>query len=121
MDDFGIKFIRREHLQHLSDALQKETYEIVEDWTGNLYCGITLKWNYKKEHVNLAMPAYVMKQLPKYSHNVPVKLQHCPYAPNSNKYSKDNQSPSPLDESPRLDKAEKKCIQQIVGSFLYYA
>jgi hypothetical protein len=41
--DFGIKYTGREHLQHLYDALQRETYEIVEDWTGNLYCGITLK------------------------------------------------------------------------------
>jgi hypothetical protein len=63
VDNFGIKYIGREHLQHLYDALRKETYEIVEDWTGNLYCGITLKWNYKKHHVDLAVPAYVMKQL----------------------------------------------------------
>jgi hypothetical protein len=49
--------IGREHLQHLYDALRKETYEIVEDWTGNIYCRITLKWNYKKHHVDLAMPA----------------------------------------------------------------
>jgi hypothetical protein len=53
----GIKYIGQEYLQHLYDALQKETYEIVEDWAGDLYCGITLKWNYKKHHVDLAMPA----------------------------------------------------------------
>ncbi len=29
--------------------------------------------------------------------------------------------PSPLAESPRLNEAQKKRIQQIVGSFLYYA
>jgi hypothetical protein len=57
--DFGIKYIRHEHLHHLHNALCKETYEIVENWTSNLYCGITLKWNYKKHHVDLAMPAYV--------------------------------------------------------------
>jgi hypothetical protein len=43
VDNFGIKRIGRKHLQHLYDALQKETYEIVEDWTGKLYCGVTLK------------------------------------------------------------------------------
>jgi hypothetical protein len=61
VDNFGIKYIGHEHLQHLYDALHNETYEIVEDWMGNLYCGITLKWNYKKHHVDLAMPAYVKK------------------------------------------------------------
>jgi hypothetical protein len=41
--------------------------------------------------------------------------------PNPIKYGKDNQSPSPLDKSPCLNEAKKKCIQQIIGSFLYYA
>jgi hypothetical protein len=121
VDNFGIKYIGGEHLQHLYDALQKETYEIVEDWTGNLYCGIMLKWNYKKHHLDLAMPVYVMKQLTKYSHVAPLKPQYCPYSHNSIKYGKDNQSPSPLDKSPCLDEAQKKRIQQIVGSFPYYA
>ncbi len=121
MDDFGIKYIGREHQQHLYDALRKETYEIVEDWRGNLYCGITWKWNYEKHHVDLAMPNYVKKQLTKYSHIAPLQTQHCPYAPNPIKYGKDNQAPSPLDKSPCLHYAHKNPIQQIVSSFLYNA
>jgi hypothetical protein len=95
VDDFRIKYIGREHLQHLYDALRKETYEIVEDWQGDLYCRITLKWNYKKHHVDLAMPAYVMNQLTKYSHVALLKQQYCLYSPNPIKYSKDNQTPPP--------------------------
>ncbi len=121
LDNFGTKYIGWEHLQHLYNALCKETYEIVEDWTGDLYCRITLTWNYENHHVDLAMPAYVKKQLTKYSHIAPLKPQHCPYAPNPIKYGKDNQAPSPLDNSPCLNEAQKKCIQQIVSSFLYYA
>ena len=55
LDDFGIKYIGRKHLQHLYDALRKETYKIVKDLEGYLYCGIALKWNYGKQHVDLAM------------------------------------------------------------------
>ncbi len=121
MVDFGIKYIGCKHLQHLYDALRKETYKIVENWMVDLYCGITLKWNYKKHHVDLAMPAYVKKQLTKYSHVAPLEPQHFPYAPNPIKYGKDNQAPSPLDKSPCLNKAQKKRIQQIVSSLLYYA
>ncbi len=66
------------------------------------------------------MPAYVMKQLTKYSHVAPLKPQHCPYAPNPIKYGKDNQLPSPLDKSPCLKETQKKPIQQTVGSFLLY-
>jgi len=121
MDDFGIKHIEREYLQHLYDALRKETYEIVEDLDGDLYCGIAQKWNYAKHHVDLTMVKYVMKQLTKYGHVAPLKPQHCPYSQNPIKYGKDNQSPSPLDDSPLLDEAGKKRVQQIFGSFLYYA
>ena len=41
--------------------------------------------------------------------------------PNPIKYGKDNQAPSPLNDSPLLDEAGKKRVQQIVGGFLYYA
>jgi len=80
------------------------------------YCGITLKWNYTKHHVDLAMPAYFMKQLTKYSHGPPLKPQHCLYSPNPIKYAKYNQSPSPLDKSPWLDKAKQKRIQQMLAA-----
>jgi hypothetical protein len=121
VDDFGFKYTGKEHLQHLYDALRKETFDIVEDLDGDLYCGIALKWNYAKHHVDLAMVKYVMKQLTKYGHVAPLKPQHCPYLSNPIKYGKDNQAPSPLDDSPLLDEAGKKRIQQIVSSFLYYA
>jgi hypothetical protein len=62
-----------------------------------------------------------MKQLTKYSHFPPLKPQPCPYSPNSIKYGKDNQLPSPFDKSPHLEEAKRKHIKQIVGSFLYYA
>jgi hypothetical protein len=65
VDDFGIKYIGKENLQHLYDALQNETYGIVEDLEGNLYSGIALKWNYAKRHVDLAMVKYVIKHLTK--------------------------------------------------------
>jgi hypothetical protein len=63
----------------------------------------------------------VIKQLPKCSHVAPLKPQHCPYSPNPIKYGKGNESLSSLDESPCPDKAQKKCVQQIIGSFLYYS
>jgi hypothetical protein len=66
------------------------------------------------------MPAYVVKQLTKYNHVAPLKPQHCPYSPSPIKYGKGNRSPSPLDKSPHLVKAQKKSVQQIVGRFLYY-
>jgi hypothetical protein len=45
IDHFGIKYIGDKHLKHLFAALRTETYDIVKDWTGNLYCGFSLAWN----------------------------------------------------------------------------
>ena len=66
------------------------------------------------------MSKYVRRQLMWYAHPMPDKPQHCPYAPNPITYGKDNQAPTPQDDSPLLDAAGKKHIQQIVRSFLYY-
>ena len=64
---------------------------------------------------------YVMKQMTKYGHVAPLKPQHCPYLPNPIKYGKNNQAPSPINDSPLLDAAGKKQVQKVVGSFLYHA
>jgi hypothetical protein len=36
VDDFGIKYIGKDNLQHLYNALRTESYDIVEDQVGNL-------------------------------------------------------------------------------------
>jgi hypothetical protein len=120
MDNFGIKYIGDKHLKHLFVALWTEGYNIGKNWTGNLYCSISLAWNYDKGYVNIAMPNYVAKQLVQYKHPHPTKPQHCPYNPNPIKYGKDNQAIDPIDTDPKLNDANKECIKQIVGSFLYY-
>ena len=56
-----------------------------------------------------------------YAHHAPLKPQHYPYSPNPISYGKNNQAPTPTNDSPLLDAAGKKRIQQIVGSFLYCA
>jgi hypothetical protein len=52
---------------------------------------------------------------------MPIKPQHCPFAPNPITHGKNNQAFNPTSDSPLLDNAGKKRIQQVVGSFLYYA
>jgi hypothetical protein len=86
---------------------------------GNLYCGISIVWNYDKQYVNIAMPAYIAKQLLQYKHPHPTKPHHCPYNPNPINYCKDNQATDLINTSPNLDNANKKHIQQIVRSFHY--
>ena len=108
VDDFGVKYIGDENLKHLFQALRTEMYEIVEDWTGDLYCGIKLEWNYLQRWVDIAMPVYAIKNLTRYDHPPPLKPQHCPYTPNPIAYGKDNQATTPGDTSPLLDAAGKR-------------
>ena len=120
VDDFGIKYTRKEDADHLIEAIKK-SYHMSVDWKGELYCGITLEWNYEKGYVDISMPGYVKKQLTKYGHPTPKRPQHCPYSPAPMKYGKAAQEMPAPDSSPPLDEKGKKRIQQIVGSFQYYA
>ena len=58
VDDFDIKYVGKEHIDHLLSAIKTE-YTIEVDWTGGLYCGIKLEWNYDKRYVDISMPGYV--------------------------------------------------------------
>ncbi len=40
-DGFGVKYVTQDDVDHLITSF-KSTYNLTEDWTGNLYCGITL-------------------------------------------------------------------------------
>jgi hypothetical protein len=62
VDYFGVQYFGKEHDQHLIDALEAY-YTVSKDWTGGLYCGITLKWNYMSKHVNLSMPGISRTQI----------------------------------------------------------
>ena len=46
------RYQRREDAQQLINALQ-EKYEITQDFTGSIYSGIKLNWDYKDGILNL--------------------------------------------------------------------
>jgi hypothetical protein len=78
VNDFGIKYVGKEHVDHLLQALKQE-YEVTEDWTGALYCGITLDWNCKEGTLDLSIPGYVDASLHKFQHKSPTRPEHAPY------------------------------------------
>ena len=99
VDDFGIKYVGQHNLQHLLNAIKKH-YDISIDYTGSLYCGITLEWHYDEGYIDISMPGYVTKQLTKYNHPPPKKPQHCPWEPSPHTFGEKSQDPLPLDDSP---------------------
>ena len=52
---------------------------------------------------------------------MPKRAQHCPYAPPPVRYGKDSNLTCHEPESPLATEKDKKYIQKVLGSFLYYA
>ncbi len=78
VDDFGIKYVGKQHVDHLLQALQSE-YKITNDWKGELYCGISIKWDYTNGTVDLSMPGYIDRALHKFRHEKPYRPEHAPH------------------------------------------
>ena len=119
VDDFGVKYIGKEHVYHLLKAL-KEHYEVEEDWGGTRYLGITMDWDYKGHEVHLSMPDYVERALARFGHPIPNKPQDQPHPHTIPTYGATVQYAKPEDTSRRLSPSEKKFIQEVMGVFLYY-
>ena len=68
VDDFGLGYENNEHTLHLLQTLRQYYEAVSVDWTGTLYCGITLKWDYGQWTCELSMPGYVQHAVNKF-HN----------------------------------------------------
>ena len=51
VDDFGIKYVGKEHAFHLMNNLEVY-YEITTDWEGTKFAGTDLAWDYHPRHSN---------------------------------------------------------------------
>ena len=120
VDDFGVKYVGDEHAQHLIDTLQAQ-YTITTDWSGSLYCGLTLKWDYTARTVDISMPGYVTRALHKFMHTPATRPQHSPHAWNPPNYGATVQYAPDADTSPLLDSKALTHLQNVIGTFLYYA
>jgi hypothetical protein len=119
VNNFGIKYVGKEHVNHLTKRL-KEKYKLTKDWTGDLHSGISPKWNYVARTLYISMLRYIKKQLLKYKHTMR-QIQHCPYSPEPKRYGTDAQSPLPSKDTQKLTYCDIKHVQKIVRSILYYA
>ena len=70
VDDFGVKYLGKDHALHLKAVLETE-YKVTTYWEGKLYIGIALKWDYEKGTVQIPMPGYVCAALHAFQHNKP--------------------------------------------------
>jgi hypothetical protein len=120
VDDSGVKYVGREHAEHLMTCIKKK-YNISSDWNGTAYCGLTLNWNYKDGTVDLSIPGYIKAALHKYQHPAPARPKHSPHTWNPPIYGAKTQFVSEPTSSPALSNKDVNKLQQLTGTLLYYA
>ena len=121
VDDFGVKYFKLADAQHLINAV-KANYECTIDWSGSLYVGINLRWNYEKGYVDASMNGFVQRALKKYNHSQPKKPQHSPHDWTQPIYGQRKaQQATETAPSPLLGPDGIKRIQGIAGTFNYYS
>ena len=79
VDNFGVKYVRKENANHLIQALQK-LYTIFIDWASSLFYGLTIAWDYAARNCDISMPNYLQTALHKFQHPAPKRLQHVPHS-----------------------------------------
>ena len=120
VDDFLVKYTEEEHAQHFIATL-KQHYTITVDMEAKQYLGLQLDWNYKERYVDVSMPGYVDKALARFQHPAPRKQQHSPFPWTQPTYGAKTQYTADEDLSTPLTAPEVKKLQQVIGTFLYYA
>ena len=119
VDDFGVSYQSEADIQHLIAALS-EKYNLTVDKNGSNYCGLSLKWDYVRRHVDISMPGYISKLLTRLNHPRPPKPVHAPHAWHQPVYGRHQQVGTPSDTAPKLQGAAISLLQSVVGALLYY-
>jgi hypothetical protein len=120
VDDFAVKYVKREDADHLIDTIKKY-YPMTVDKEATKYIGLTIQWDYINRKAHLHMPGYLNKALVRFNHDKATKIQNSPYPHVSPNYGTKIQYVEDEIDSPILSKEDMKCIQAVTGTLLYYA
>ena len=119
VDEIGVNYTRKADADHLLKSLW-EDYDITEDWTEEKYLSLTLKWDYVNRNVSVSMPGYVKAALLKFQHKATTKPQDSSHRWNQPTYGAKTQY-SDTEKADLVDAKYTLYVQQVCGTFLYYA
>ena len=110
VDDFLIKYVGKEHADHLLATLRK-LYVVKVDWKAELFLGISMEWDYDKRTVDLSMPNYIEQALIKYTEGeARAKQQDSPHKHQTPNYGAKVQYTVDADTSPPLNASAIHCL-----------
>ena len=119
VDDFRVKYVGKQHAAHLISILE-EHYTISQDYNGARYFGMDIDWEYTNRELHLSMLSYVQDALTRFRHAHTRKFQDQPYPHVKPTYGAKAQYATDADPSPLLTPSQKKFVQEVTGTFLYY-
>ena len=108
VDDFGVKYEGKEHVDHLLKALRKYYSKIIEDWKESLHADITLSWNYTERWLYVSMPGNVQKLRQRFWHKMPRKPEFSSFKAAPKVYGATAQNSRMIEELPLLDEKLSK-------------
>jgi hypothetical protein len=95
VDNFGVKYFSLLGPNHLINTV-KAIYDLTIDWTVDLYCGLSLNWDYNKSYVNVSIPGYIDRALKKFELPAPLDPQYVPHKGSSPPIDPRNRNALPL-------------------------
>jgi hypothetical protein len=118
VDDFAIVWTDQTSMDHFVRTLTM-LYQVKVNWEGTKYLGMDIRINRSERHVTLTMPGYIRKLLQRVRPNglkgASTPAQHTP--PN---YANPGAQKATIDASPLASETDKKLLQSVVGTLLYY-
>jgi hypothetical protein len=90
LDDFGIKYVGREHAEHLMASIETY-YELSSEWTGSAYCGLIIDWDYNNGTLDLPMTGYINAAPHMYQNLTTARAEHAPHTWNPPLYGTNTQ------------------------------
>jgi hypothetical protein len=118
VDDFGIKYLKKEDLDQLIQSLEKY-YDVSVNLDGKEFVKIWLDWDYENRQVHLSMVPYLQKALRQFNNIVPTKYQDSPSPHTEPKYGAKQQF-AEYDKSAPVGNAKQKYVQKVTGKFNWY-
>jgi hypothetical protein len=119
VDDFAVAWNSKTDMDHLVFTLQ-QLYQVKVNWAGNKYLGMDIDIDRTERHVTISMPGYVAKLLQRVKpHGIKGASTPGIYTPPN--YANPTSQRATVDLSTRASEPQKRLLQSVVGTLLYYS
>jgi hypothetical protein len=119
VDDFAILWTNKQSMDHFIATL-RQLYSVKINWEGTKYIGMDIDIDRKNRHVTISMAGYIDKLFQTIRPNgTKGASTPCTYAPPN--YKNPGAQTATIDDTPLATLAQKKELQSVIGTLLYYS